>query len=570
MTGPKGKHRQIHALPDKPGIDPASDAVESSLALRPKPVRQIPPCQAGCPNSGDIRGWLGLIAQHEKLGLSLEEAYGKAWKKIAEFNPFPATLGRICPHPCETNCTRRDKDGTVAINALERFLGDWGLEHELPLPGAGDGVQSESIGVIGSGPAGLSFAYQMRRRGYPVTVYEKHPEPGGILRHDIPGFRLPESVLVAEIQRVMNTGIEFKPGMEVGRNISIDELRDRHDVVFLGVGAQHDRTLGIPGEAGSSVWSGIDYLERRKSGTEVLLGGRVVVIGGGNTAIDAARMARREGADVTVIYRRTRAEMPAIPSEIEDAVVEGIAFEFLAAPTAIARDGDTVQAIVLQRMEPGAPDHSGRCVPVPIPDAEIRLPVDAVIVAISQELDRDVLGNISVGDDWLVTDVSGKLGDKLWAGGDARGLGIAGLAIAQGRRAAEAVHAELRGLPTHDDGNDTPIRREQVKTDFYEAQLPVAPPRRPADEWLRQPDVEIDRTMSSDEARREAARCLSCGLCFGCQQCWMYCNAGGFFQLPEVELGTYFTLITDQCEGCGKCIEVCPSGFLSINREFDS
>jgi formate dehydrogenase major subunit len=555
---------------DTQPIEPSSQAAEPDFSIRPVQLQKTPPCQAGCPNSGDIRGWLGIIAQHEKLGMSLEHAYEKAWEKIVECNPFPATLGRICPHPCETNCTRSDKDGTVAINALERFLGDWGLEKELPLPRIEGGTRSESIGVIGAGPAGLSFAYQMGRRGYPVTIYEKYSEPGGMLRYDIPDFRLPDIMIAAEIQRILDLGIELEFGIDVGHDISLNELRSRHKILFLGMGAQRSRRLGVPGENGPGVWSGIEYLRLRKWGYEVNVGGRVAVIGGGNTAIDAARMARRDGADVTVIYRRTRAEMPAIASEIEDALIEGITIQFLVTPTAIIRAGNDVRAIALQRMQLGEPDSSGSRRPVSIPGAADELPVDTVIVAISQELDRTALEDVRTSDGWLTADANGKLDENLWAGGDDRGLGIAGLAIAQGRQAAEAAHAELQGLSPQDGGSDAPVLREQVKTDFYETHLPVTRPRRPAEEWLQQPGVEIDQTISSDEARREAARCLSCGLCFGCQQCWMYCNAGGFFHLAEVEPGAYLTLITDQCEGCGKCIEICPSGFLSVSREIDS
>jgi NADPH-dependent glutamate synthase beta subunit-like oxidoreductase len=546
-----------------------SQPAAADFLIRPEQLQTLPPCQADCPNSGDIRGWLGLIAQHDKLGLSLETAYDMAWEKIVEFNPFPATLGRICPHPCETNCTRSDKDGAVAINALERFLGDWGLDNALPLPSRKTAAQSESIGVIGAGPAGLSFAYQMRRRGYPVTVYEKYSDPGGMLRYDIPAFRLPDAVLAGEIQRILDLGIEFKPSIEVGRDVSFDELRERHQILFLGMGAQKSRRLGVLGEDGPGVWSGIDYLRLRKLGHVVDLGARAAVIGGGNTAIDAARTARRDGVAVTVLYRRTRAEMPAIAGEIEDALTEGVKIEFLAAPAAIIRQGDAVQAMALQRMELGEPDDSGRRRPVPIPGAEDQLAVDAVIVAISQEPDWHALEHVPTSDRWLTADDTGRVDDDLWAGGDDRGLGIAGLAIAQGRQAAEAVHAELRSLPSKVSSGDAPVLKGQVKTDFYEPRQPLTRPRRPVEQWLTQPESEIDQTISSDAARREAARCLSCGLCFGCQQCWMYCNADGFLHLDKVGPGTYFALITDQCEGCGKCIEICPSGYLSVRRKLD-
>jgi formate dehydrogenase major subunit len=537
------------------------------LSIQPEQAQKSAPCQAGCPNSGDIRGWIGIIAQHDKLGLSPDEAFDRAWAKVAAVNPFPATLGRICPHPCETNCTRASEDGAVSINALERFVGDWGLERGLPLPAVDTANQPESVGVIGSGPAGMSFAYQMRRYGYPVTIYERNAEPGGVLHYGIPDFRLPEDVPAAEIRRVLDLGIDLRLGVEVGRDIKLDELRSRHDVVFLGMGAQRSRRLGIPGEHGPGSWSGIDYLRLSKCGQDIDLGHRVAVIGGGNTAIDAARTARRAGADVILVYRRTREEMPAIASEIEDATTEGIRFRFLAAPNEIVREGDAITGIVLQQMELGEPDETGRRRPVPVADATDSLPVDSVIVAASQSFDSSLVEHIRTRDDELITDSVGGLGDHVWAGGDDLGLGIAGLAISQGREAAEAAHAELRAQPLPDRDTDRPIERDDVKTGFYAARPPLTPPRLPAAAWLEQPEAEIDRTITREEALQEASRCYSCGLCFGCQQCWMYCNAGGFVHLAEAAQGNYFALNTEVCEGCGKCIEVCPSGFLSIRRQ---
>ena len=199
-----------------------------SFRIRAQQVEKLPPCQAQCPNSGDVRGWLAIIAQHEKSGLTLDEAYDKAWETIAELNPLPATIGRICPHPCEDLCTRREKDGAVSINAMERFLGDWAISRSLPLPRSGSAHYPESIGVIGSGPASLSFAYQMARRGYDVTMYEKYERPGGMLRHAIPDYRLPREVLDAEVDRILDFNISLVRNTDVGGGIEMKELHDRH------------------------------------------------------------------------------------------------------------------------------------------------------------------------------------------------------------------------------------------------------------------------------------------------------------------------------------------------------
>lgn len=537
--------------------------VAQPFRTRAQQLEKSPPCQIQCPNSGDIRGWLGIIAQHKKTGLTLDEAYDQAWEKIAEVNPLPATMGRICPHPCEDRCTRRDKDGSISVNAMERFLGDWAISRELPLPGLSADRHPESIGVVGSGPASLSFAYQMARRGYPITMYDKHDLPGGMLRHAIPDYRLPRAVLDAEVQRILDLRISLVRNVDVGSDISFQELRDRHTLMFLGLGAQAPRTLGIPGEEGPGVISGIAYLQQRKQRIQSQRGTRVIVIGGGNTAIDAARTARREGAEVTLLYRRSEAEMPAAADEIQDARTEGIEFRFLVSPTRVIREGGAIKGIELQAMRLGDTDEQGRRRPVPIPGNIDELSADTVIVAVSQAPDWHGMETLRDAHKWLRTEEDGKLEDNIWAGGDDRGPGIASQAIAQGRLAAEAAHAELRGEPRPGDARTrSAVRPDAVKADYYVDRQRTSAPRRPQEEWLAEPELEIDQTISDEQACREAARCMSCGMCFDCQQCFMYCNAGGFTRIEATRPGHYFALALDACEGCGKCIEICPCGYL--------
>jgi formate dehydrogenase major subunit len=538
-----------------------------TFRTRAQQVEKRPPCQAQCPNSGDVRGWIGIIAQHEKNGLTLDEAYDKAWATIAERNPIPASLARICPHPCEDLCTRRDKDGAVSINALERFLGDWGLSRSLSLPAPEDGPWPESIGVVGSGPASLSFAYQMARRGYAVTLYEQDETPGGMLRHAIPDYRLPKEVLDAEIDRLMKLDVTLERNVDVGVTVSLDELRDRHTLLFLGLGAQAGRNLGIPGERGPGVLSGIDFLKRRKERPESLADKQVIVIGGGNTAIDAARSALRDGASVTLMYRRTAAEMPAVAAEIEDARAEGVTFRFLLAPLEIVRDSDRVHHIRAQPMRLGEPDEQGRRRPVPLDGPSQDLPADLVIAAIAQAPDWRGMGAVAAARDWFDTRADGKLASDIWAGGDNRGPGIAGAAIAQGRDAAEAAHAELRGLPRPQEDERKALPQDAVTTDFYDDQERIGLPHKCADAWMTDPEGEVVETITYEEAFAEASRCMSCGLCFDCQQCFMYCNAAGFARVEESSPGNYFALTLEACEGCGKCIEVCPCGYLEARDE---
>lgn len=547
---------------------PESEAPVPTFRIAAQQLEKLPPCQASCPNSGDIRGWIGVIAQHEKNGLTIEQAYDEAWLRLAERNPFPATIGRICPHPCEDLCTRVDKDGAVSINAIERFLGDWAIERSLSLPVIAEQSWPESIGVVGSGPASLSFAYQMARRGYRVDIYDQHDVPGGMLRHAIPDYRLPRQVLDAEIERLLDLDISMAMNVDVGTTVTLDELRSRHSLMFLGLGAQQARYLGIPGEEGPGVISGIDYLQERKTGPVSLTGRRVLVIGGGNTAIDAARSARRDGAKVSVVYRRSEAEMPAAREEIEAAKSEGVAFRFLLAPTSIIRSGRLIQHLEVQPMKLGEPDEQGRRRPVPVSGERQEMAADLIIVAVAQAPDWHGMDKVVGSGGVLDADNEGRLDAGLWAGGDDRGAGLASAAIAQGRYAAEAAHAELRDLPRPaPDAARHPVEPGSVRIDYYGEQQRGDMPHRPADGWLTDPEGEIALTMGADQALAEAQRCLSCGLCFDCQQCFMYCNGAGFTRVEQTEPGKYFVLALEACEGCGKCIEICPCGYLEPRAE---
>jgi NADPH-dependent glutamate synthase beta subunit-like oxidoreductase/ferredoxin len=545
----------------------ASGKIENRLTpgYRPRQAEKRPPCQEACPNCGDIRGWIGLVAQRDKLGLSEHEAFAQAWSRITEVNPFPSVLGRVCPHPCEAGCNRAENDEPLAINAMERFLGDWAIDQGLPLPRLAEEPQYEWIGVIGAGPSGLSFAYQMARRGYRVTVYEGREKPGGMLRYGVPDFRLPQACLDAEIQRILDMGVDLQLNTRIGRDISLEALRARHAALYLGLGAQGGRKLGIPGEEGPSVWTGTEYLERVNTGQAVDVGQHVLVIGGGNSAIDAARSARRQGAEVTIVYRRSRDEMPAIPLEIEEALEEGIRLEVLTAPVSVNRDeGGALVGLVVERMALGKPDASGRPRPEPVPGSGFEMAADTIITAVSQMPQLQGFDALRHMGDWLVTDEAGQVGEGVLAGGDALHLGIAGNAIVQGRYAAERLHAQLRGQAGTGGERDqrAPITPEAVDFTFKPATEAMHASRLEGPERVARGNVEYAATVSAEQFLAEVQRCYSCGACMGCGQCEMFCTAGCFTQLEEVGQGMYFSLMTDACEECGKCIEVCPCGFL--------
>lgn len=555
----------------EPGRAEAAIFERITPAFRPAQVEKTAPCQTGCPNCGDIRGWIGTVAQRNKTGLSREEAYTRAWRVITDVNPFPSVLGRVCPHPCEEHCNRSELDEPLAINAMERFLGDWAIHANLPLTRLDDGPWDEWVGVVGAGPSGLSFAYQMARRGYRVTVYEAKAQAGGMLRYGIPDFRLPPSVLDAEIGRILDLGVELRLDTVVGRDVTFEELRARHETVYLGIGAQMGHGLGVPGAEGPSVWTGTDYLARVNCGGQIDLGSRVVVVGGGNTAVDTARTASRTGAGVTILYRRSRGEMPASEEEIEDALEEGIDLVLLAAPVRVERlPNGKLAELVACRTRLGEPDGSGRRRPIPIPDSEYSIPVDTLIAAVSQAPILAGFEALDLHGNWMLTDGGGSVGYGVLAGGDALGLGIAGNAIVQGRRAAEELHARLRGLSPSDvtadrrvDGRPH-IGPDRVMLDYKSETPAVHAPKLAGDERVALGGAEVSGTITEEEFLAEANRCFSCGSCFGCEQCSMFCTASCFTKLEEVRPGTYFTLTLDQCEECGKCVEVCPCGFLEV------
>jgi NADPH-dependent glutamate synthase beta subunit-like oxidoreductase len=544
--------------------------------LRPRYVEQLPPCTGSCPSGNDIRGWLMVISLREKLGLSLDEACEKAWRIEMETSPFPAVMGRVCPHPCEGECNRGEKDAPVGINSVERFIGDYGLEHDLKATVIeGEAAKSQKVAVVGAGPSGLSCAYQLARRGYPVTVFEGLPKAGGMLRYGIPVYRLPREVLDGEIQKILDLGVELKLATKIGTDVSFEDLRRDYDALYVAIGAHQGKSLGVAGEEGPGVWTGTEFLNHANSGKKVEVGDTVVVIGGGDTAIDAARVSKRltidtanvagrMGADVTILYRRTRTEMPAIDREIEEALEEGIAIEYLAAPLEVLRDDEgKVRGMVVQRMELGEPDASGRRRPVPIAGDTYELPVETVITAVSQKPALGDLGSAELGDGWLNADEWGRTGvDGVWTGGDNINLGIATTSIGQGRKAAESIHAALQGLKPPETIEAKPIPHTKLKLEWYESKERAERFVAKAEDRLQKPFDEVDFGLDAEHALGEALRCLSCGKCFGCENCWMYCQNNCFTKLQQPAHGAFYKIKLETCDGCKKCWEECPCGFI--------
>jgi len=544
----------------KPVIKSSAGAGAQISPLRPRYVPKTAPCISGCPNCADIRGWLTTIAQAEAYGRSSEQAFETAWKRITDRNPFPAVCGRVCPHPCEDACNRNSKDGAVSVNAIERFIGDFGLAHNLRLSKLTEERFPEKIAVIGAGPAGLSCACQLARRGYAVTVFEAFSAPGGMLRYGIPQYRLPRAILDQEIGRILDLGVELRCSTIIGRDISLEELRSRHQAIFVGIGAHKGLKLGVSGEDMPGIFTGTEFLHHVNSGGEIAIGKKVVVVGGGDTAVDAARVSRRLGAEVTLVYRRTRAEMPAIKPEIDGALEEGVRIEFLAAPVEILREQEKVVGLRCMRMALGEPDASGRPRPVPVPGSDFVIDATAVIAAVSQEPDFSGLMELRCGDKWIETDGRGSTSfDGIYAGGDDVELGLASIAIAQGRFAAEAIDARLRGKKLDRPELPPVIKPERVKLAWYKEAARHERSHVPVER--RGMDVEVENGFSEADALEEAKRCLSCGMCMDCETCWMYCTPSAFVKLPK---GEHYKVKLELCDGCKKCAEECPSGYIEM------
>ena len=484
--------------------------------------RERGPCGLTCPAGTNVQGYVALTA---------EGKYEEALSLIKEKLPIPRVLGRICPAPCEEKCNRKLLEEPIAIRAIKRFVADT-AKGKAALPEIEE--KEEKVAIIGSGPAGLSCAYWLRLEGYKVTIFEALPVAGGMLHVGIPGYRLPKDVVVEEIKEIESLGIEIKTDTPIGKELTIDDLlKQGYESVFISVGAHRSQRLGIPGEDTKGVIHGVDLLRDINLGKEVKLKGKVVVIGGGDVAIDSARSALRSGAEeVTILYRRTSAEMPAREEEVEAAEAEGVKIEYLVAPVEVLTEQGKVRGIKCTRMELGEPDASGRRRPVPIPDSEFDLKVDVVIPAIGQAPELSPLANSGINTtrrgtievDPLTLETSR---EGVFAGGDCQtGPSIAVEAVAAGARAAESI---IRYL-SHQDIKEgrLPPQREPSDVTF----IPLDQAREPRQKMPTIPVEErtsgfkeIELGLPEEVAKKEASRCLACGICSECMQCVAACKA---------------------------------------------
>ncbi len=537
---------------------------------QPKRQQYVPPCNHVCPAGNDVQGFLHALAGDDTDG---------ALEILLRTTPFPSTCGRVCPAPCMDSCNRVELDGAVNVRQLERFAGDTGEAAIEPLASRG-----EQVAVVGSGPAGLSAAYQLARLGYGVTIYESGPEIGGLLRTGIPQFRLPEDVLDREIGRVLGLGVRVVTEHPIDRPTLLDLTRGV-DAVLVATGLQELRGLRLGVGDSEAVEQGIDFLDRTHRNEVRVDGEDVVVVGGGNTAMDAARSALRLGAgSVKVVYRRTRNEMPAIREEIDEALEEGVPIDFLTQPIVLRPDrtrggngangsGGTggsrrrVYQLVCRRMELGEPDESGRRRPVEIEGADFELPCHRVILALGQSPDMSVFPEgteVREGERLL-----GLLETPVFAVGDlATNDGTVAGAIGSGRRSAFQMHTALSGehltITEHaaarrdvDVWHDDVIRADAMRLHLFE-RLAVSEGDAVAPEVRRSTFDEI-HTGLTDAA--EAARCLSCGVCNECDLCVTYCPEGVLKRVGHELVFDY-----SFCKGCGVCVTECPRNVILMSH----
>ncbi len=522
---------------------PYPQAVPSAYVIS---KRGTSPCKNTCPADTSAQGYIALIAQ---------QRYEEALEVIKQYNPFPATVGRVCHHPCETECNRGKLDSPVAICALKRFVADtvyenWDLagkpaeDRELrPYPEAPTELPPEEktrVAIVGAGPTGLTAAHFLARMGYKATVFEALPVAGGMARVGIPAYRLPREVLNREIDEILQLGVDLKLNHPI-RDIN-ELLSQGFAAVFLAIGAHEPQKLRIPGEDDAKgVFHGVPFLRSVALGEDVSLGKRVVVVGGGNTAIDTARTAVRLGShNVTLVYRRTRAEMPANEWEIDEALEEGVQLEILTQPVEVLSDNGSISAVRCIRMRLGEPDASGRRRPIPIEGSEFEVPCDALVAAIAQAPEISLLdpdhgleitrwGTFKVNPQTLETNRP-----SIFAGGDAAaGPGALIEGIAAGRRGALSIDRYLRGAPLLTPRELLPLPtteltdieiEDMVARGEVELHPRVEAPRAPVAE--RVGDFrEVDLCLSEEQALIEARRCLSCGLCSECYQCVLACKA---------------------------------------------
>ncbi|MBU6259411.1 MAG: NAD(P)-binding protein [Burkholderiales bacterium] len=610
----------------------------------PTYIQSTPPCQGSCPSGEDIRGYLNIVRGVEKppAGMAWQEY---AWRRLTEANPLPSVMGRVCPAPCESGCNRNQVEDFVGINSVEHFLGEWAIAHDLKFPRP-ETPSGKKVAVIGGGPAGLSAAYQLARQGHAVTIFDERAELGGMMRYGIPGFRTPRAVLDAEIGRILDLGVTARMNCRIGRDITLAQIEADFDAVFLGLGAQSGRALPVEGAEAPNCVTATAFLKAFNDGRMLQVGRRVVVVGGGDTSIDVATVARRLGHidqihesdrpenaiaggsgyaahDAALLSRRQGAQvtltsifaidkMQASKHEVEHAIGEGIAIRGGLAPVAVIRDA-TGRATALRVARCEAKIVGGKLDVKVIAGTEEDIEADLVVSAIGQAVDLSGLETLDNGKGGIAADknyqVAGRPG--MFVGGDVVRPHLLTTAIGHGAIAADGIARHLRG--------EAPDKRPKIDVHAFDLQrkmlekgLKIAPIHEPlrgtdaspgavhnfdnrSDRYviphqelflghfnytprLRRQVISLDADQALNnfeerlvplleaQAQAEAKRCMSCGLCFECDNCVVYCPQTAVFKVPKGKATTGRYVDTDyaKCVGCHICKDVCPTGYIQM------
>ncbi len=614
----------------------------------PTYIQSAPPCQASCPSGEDIRGYLNIARGIEKppAGTKWQEY---AWRRLTEANPFPSVMGRVCPAPCESGCNRNQVDDFVGINSVEHFLGDWANANQMAYrrPEARSG---KTVAVIGGGPAGLSAAYQLARKGHDVTIFDERAELGGMMRYGIPGFRTPRDVLDQEIQRILDLGVATRLNTRIGRDITLEQIRAQFDAVFLGLGAQSGRPLPVPDSEAPNVVTATAFLKAFNDGRLRHVGKRVVVVGGGDTSIDVASVARRlghidqsheadlpenaigalagfaahesalvsrrQGAEVTLTSVFAIEKMQASRHEVEHALAEGIAIRGGMAPVAVVRDASgRATALRVARCE--AKLAGGRLEIKMIAGSEEDIEADLIVSAVGQAVDFTGLEALNNGRGAVAADknyqvqIGGQAQPDVFCGGDVIRPHLLTTAIGHGSIAADGIDRFLRGeaqgkrpkvdvhsfdlmrkmvekglpighidAPTWGtDRSNGAVHNFDNRSDRYViphkelflGHFPYTPRLRrqvttlTAEEALNNFEERLLPLLEA-QAQAEAKRCMSCGLCFECDNCVVYCPQKAVFKVKKSQstMGRYVDTDYARCIGCHICKDVCPTGYIQM------
>jgi NADPH-dependent glutamate synthase beta subunit-like oxidoreductase len=607
----------------------------------PTYIQSTPPCQGSCPSGEDIRGYLNIVRGIEKppAGMPWQEY---AWRRLTEANPLPSVMGRVCPAPCESGCNRNEVEDFVGINSVEHFLGEYAIANKLAFPKP-EKQSGKKVAVIGGGPAGLSAAYQLARKGHAVTIFDERAELGGMMRYGIPGFRTPRTVLDAEIQRILDLGVTARMNTRIGTDVTMEQIRADFDAVFLGLGAQSGRPLPCDGADAPNVVTATAFLKAFNDGRMRHVGKRVVVVGGGDTSIDVATVARRlghidqvresdrpeqaiagyvahdvasvsarQGADVTLTSIFAVDKMQASKHEVEHALAEGIVIRGGMAPVAVVRDAGG-RAVALKVIRCEAKIAGGKLEIKQIAGTEEDIPADLIVSAVGQAVDFTGLESLNNGKGGIAADknyqVQGQPG--LFVGGDVVRPHLLTTAIGHGAIAADGIDRHLAGEPL-DKRPKIDVHTWDIQRKLVEKGLTVGEVHEPirgtdsANVAIHNFDNRSDRyvipheelflghfpytarhkrkvvtltaeqaldnfeervvALTEAEAVAEAKRCMSCGLCFECDNCVVYCPQTAVFKVKKSQSTTGRYVDTDytKCIGCHICHDVCPTGYIQM------